>query len=367
MTPIPFSDLSRQHDALSEQLKDAWERVLEKSWFILGEEVRQFEASFAFYLGVGHCISCGNGTDALELALEAADVGAGAEVVVPANTWVSVAEAVLRRGAVPVFADSLAGEYTIAPESVIRCLSPKTKALIVVHQYGSPARMDELISIAKTHRLMLIEDCAHAHGAEYAGKKVGSLGDFGCFSFYPTKNLGCLGDGGAVVTNSNDKAEQIRLIANHGQLGRNIHGTAGRNSRLDELQAAFLNAKLSYLGQWNQRRREIAAMYMSGLDRPAAILPEQTAYAPSVFHQFVVQVANRDAVANHLRKHGIGTAVHYPSLIPDMAPYAPYRKDPAGLAISEKEKVRLLSLPVFPELANKEVEYVVKIFNEAVS
>ena len=367
MTSIPFFDLSRQHDALSEQLKDAWERVLEKNWFILGEEVKQFEASFAAYLGVDHCISCGNGTDALELALEAGGIGHGDEVIVPANTWVSVAEAVLRRGAAPVFADSLAAAYTIAPESVIRCLTPKTKAIIVVHQYGNPARMDELTSIAKTHRLLLIEDCAHAHGAEYHGKKIGSLGDFGCFSFYPTKNLGCLGDGGAVVTNSYKKSEQIRLIANHGQLGRNIHEKAGRNSRLDEVQAAFLNVKLPYLDRWNQRRRDIAATYKSGLGRVATILPAHANHAPSVFHQFVVLVANRDAVADHLRKRGIGTAVHYPSLISDMAPYAHFRNDPAGLTISEKEKIGLLSLPVFPELTNEEVAYVVRNFNEAVT
>ncbi len=342
----------------------ALERVMSKGWFIMGEEVQRFEAAFAAYIGVKHCISCGNGTDALELALEAAGVGAGAEVVVPANTWVSVAEAAVRRGAAPVFADSVAGEYTVDPESVARCISKTTKAVIAVHQYGKPARMDELLSVCKAHNLALIEDCAHAHGAEYRGTKVGSQGDFGCFSFYPTKNLGCLGDGGAVVTNAADKAEKLRLLTNHGQVARNEHALAGRNSRLDELQAAFLNAKLPYLNQWNQRRREIAAIYMSELGK-AAVLPEDAAHAPSIFHQFVVQVANRDAVAAHFHQHGIGTAVHYPRLISEMAPYVHCRKDPRGLPASEKEKARLLSLPVFPELTNREVECVVQTFENA--
>lgn len=363
MTSIPFFDLSRQHDALSEQLKNAWERVLEKSWFILGEEVKRFEASFASYLSVGHCISCGNGTDALELALDAGGIGYGEEVIVPANTWVSVAEAVLRRGGVPVFADSLAAEYTIAPESVIRCLSPKTKALIVVHQYGNPARMDELISIAKTHGLLLIEDCAHAHGAKYHGKKVGSLGDFGCFSFYPTKNLGGLGDGGAVVTNSDERAEQIRLIANHGQLGRNIHDRAGRNSRLDELQAAFLNAKLPYLDQWNQRRRDIAARYFKNLP-DKYVLPLSSVQSSPVFHQFVIQCQERENLMARLRSAGIETAIHYPELISGMRPYARFRRDQKGLPVAEEEKQFILSLPIFPELREEEVGRIMEELND---
>ena len=362
MSNVPFFDLTKQHHQLAKELQNAYEGVMKRSFFVLGEGVKRFETAFAGYNGVQHCVSCGNGTDALELALEAGGIGLGEEVIVPANTWVSVAEAVLRRGAVPVFADSLAAEYTIAPESVVRCLSPKTKALIVVHQYGNPARMDELISVAKTHGLLLIEDCAHAHGAEYAGKKVGSLGDFGCFSFYPTKNLGCLGDGGAVVTNSGEKAEQIRLIANHGQLGRDIHVSAGRNSRLDELQAAFLNAKLPYLDQWNERRRDIAAWYFRNLP-DKYILTVSTEQSGPVYHQFVIQCEERENLMARLRSAGIETAIHYPELISNMKPYSRFRRDPKGLPIAEKERQLILSLPIFPELREEEVERIVEELN----
>jgi len=361
---IPFFDLSRQHNHLQQPMEQAFQRVVMRSRFIMGEELGEFQRLFAEYLGVTHCVGCGNGTDALELALGVAGIVAGDEVIVPANTWVSVAEAVLRAGGVPVFADSLPGEYTIDPASVVRCITPRTRALIVVHQYGLPARLDELLPIRDSHQLTLIEDCAHAHGAEYGGKKAGTWGDFGCFSFYPTKNLGCLGDGGAVVTNKDWHAEKLRLTVNHGQPVRDVHQMAGRNSRLDELQAALLNVKLRHLGGWNSRRKSIAAMYTEGLDKSLYSTPFFLEHSDHVFHQYAIQTDDRAGLARHLEQHAIQTAIHYPHPIHKMAPYSSFPVDPEGLTVAESESRRLLSLPIFPELTDEEVRSVVRVLNQ---
>lgn len=360
---IPHFDLSRQHQQLEPALEQAFRRVVGNSWFVLGEEVKAFEKLFGEYLGVSHCIGCGNGTDALELALAALGVGVGDEVIVPANTWVSVAEAVVRLGGLPVFADSLPGEYTADPASVERCISGATRAVIVVHQYGQSARLDAISKLCRHHKLALIEDCAHAHGAEYNGRKVGSFGDVACFSFYPTKNLGCLGDGGAVATNRPDLAETIRRMANHGQTKRDVHLARGRNSRLDELQAAFLQLKLGHLDLWNIRRRAIAASYSSGLDKSMYRLPPNGDPHYAVFHQYVIQTEDRERQIQHLKQCGIGVAIHYPQLISDMAPYGRFRKDPDGLVVGAHEKSMVLSLPMFPELADEEILKVIHALN----
>jgi len=361
---IPFFDLGRQHAGLQQPIEQAMQKVVKGNWFIMGEELGEFERLFAEYLGVAHCIGCGNGTDALELALEATGIQPGDEVIVPANTWVSVAEAVIRAGCVPVFADSLPGEYTIDPSSVVRCISAKSKAIIVVHQYGLPARMDELLAIRDQHKLFLIEDCAHAHGAEYGGTKVGSLGDFGCFSFYPTKNLGCLGDGGLVATNSHAHSDRLRLATNHGQFSRNKHEIAGRNSRLDEIQAAILNVKLSHLDGWNKRRKSIATMYTDGLDKSMYATPFIPEHTDHVFHQYVVQADDRDRLIRHLEEQSIQTAIHYPATINSMNPYGSFPVDPEGLAVAESEKSKILSLPVFPELTDEEIRRVINALNQ---
>lgn len=360
---IPHFDLSRQHQQLAPALEQAFGRVVGNSWFILGEEVKAFEKLFGEYLGVSHCIGCGNGTDALELALAGLGVEVGDEVIVPANTWVSVAEAVVRLGGLPVFADSLPGEYTVDPASVERCISGGTKAVIVVHQYGQPARLDAIVELCKRRKLALIEDCAHAHGTEYNGRKVGSFGDAACFSFYPTKNLGCLGDGGAVATSWSDLAETIRRMANHGQTKRDVHLLRGRNSRLDEMQAAFLRLKLGHLDLWNIRRRAIASNYSSGLDKSMYRLPPNGDPHYAVFHQYVIQTDERERLIQHLEQSGIGVAIHYPRLICDMAPYTQFRKDPEGLVVGTQEKSMVLSLPIFPELTDEEVLKVIHALN----
>ncbi|MEQ8417639.1 MAG: DegT/DnrJ/EryC1/StrS family aminotransferase [Imperialibacter sp.] len=362
-TYIPHFTISRQHQKLRCALDDAYDRVLSKNWFVLGEEVKAFEKEFGEYLGVKHCIGCGNGTDALELSLRAAGIKTGDEVVVPANTWVSVAESVINVGASPVFADALPGEYTIDPASVQRCISKTTKAIIVVHQYGQPAHLNELLEIRDAHKLVLIEDCAHAHGAVYQGKNVGTSGDFGCFSFYPTKNLGCLGDGGAVVTDNDEYASSVRLLGNHGQHTRNVHKVAGRNSRLHELQAAFLRSKLPMLDQWNTRRRSIATHYMHGLDRSMYRLPSMGDPDYAVFHQYVIQTDDRENLIRHLDRAGVGAAIHYPALINEIFPYQSFRTDPEGLLVGSSEKSSILSLPMFPELADDEVQKVIHTLN----
>ncbi len=363
MSQIPHFDLSRQHQSLKAVLDKAYERVMNRSWFVLGEEVKGFEQEFGEYLGVAHCVGVANGTDALELSLKAAGIQLGDEVIVPANTWVSVAEAVMNVGASPVFSDSLSGNYTIDPTSVERCISPATKAIIVVHQYGQPAMLDALLKLRDRYGLLLIEDCAHAHGAMYAGKNVGTFGDFGCFSFYPTKNLGCLGDGGAVVTNNELYANSLRLLANHGQPSRNSHRLVGRNSRLHELQAAFLRAKLQFLDQWNTRRRSIATVYTNGLDRSMYLLPSTGDPHFCVFHQYVVQTEDRERLIGHLNSSAISTTIHYPEPITNLAPYKNLRKDPEGLAVCQKESAAILSLPMFPELSNEEVKAVIHALN----
>lgn len=363
MDPIPHFELNRQHTKLAPALEEAYNRVLGKGWFVLGDEVKAFEHAFSEYHGLPHCVTCANGTDALEMALAVAGVGGGDEVVVPANTWVSVAEAAVRLGALPVFADTVPGEYTIDPSSVERCLSEKTKAVIVVHQFGLPVRLDGLQSLKAKHGFALIEDCAHAHGAEYQDKKVGTFGDMACFSFYPTKNLGCLGDGGGVITGDDGLAEKLRLLGNHGQVIRDDHRMVGRNSRLDELQAAFLMVKLKHLDRFNKRRRAIASAYRSGLDRSMYRVPAVSDTLFSVFHQFVIQTEDRERLLGHLAKHGVKTAIHYPSLIPDMPPYRSFRSDPEGLPVSTSEKDKVLSLPMFPELTDEEVQSVVHALN----
>lgn len=358
MNKIPFLDLGREHAPILNELNEAVQRVIRRGSYILGEEVDSFETAFAAFVGVDHCIGCANGTDALELALAVEGIGVGDEVIVPANTWVSVAEAVVRIGARPVFADSLPLEYTIDPASVRRLISDDTRAVIVVHQYGTPARLNELLQIKNESRLVLIEDCAHAHGALYEGRRVGGFGDYGCFSFYPTKNLGALGDGGAITTTSDEKALLLRALVNHGQRDRNQHLIVGRNSRLDEMQAAVLRVKLRYLETWNSRRAETAQRYMKALQTSGLVFPVWQKEAFPVFHQFVIQTGSRDRLQRHLQAYGIGTAIHYPRLIPEIEPYGVFAKD--ALPVAESECGRILSLPAYPSLSESEQDCIVE-------
>ncbi|UXX79121.1 DegT/DnrJ/EryC1/StrS family aminotransferase [Reichenbachiella carrageenanivorans] len=360
---VPFVDLKVQHESIKPELDAAIAEVLMHSVFVGGHWVQDFESAFAQYIGVEHSVSCGNGTDALELALQALNIGAGDEVVVPAMTWISTAEVVSTVGAKPVFADVLPDKFTIDPAAIEEKITTHTKAIIPVHFYGRAAEMDQILAIAKKYNLKVIEDCAQAHGAEHNGQRVGSFGDMAAFSFYPSKNLGALGDAGGVVTRSAALAQACRVIANHGQDMKNRHLREGRNSRMDTLQAAILSVKLKYLEPWTDSRISIARYYNEQL----ADLPIETPLIEEehrqVFHLYVIQVADRDWVGRQLADRGVATQVHYPASLPALIPYQVHHQ-PSDYPVAQKLGVRGLSLPMYPELTRVQQDYVIAMLRE---
>lgn len=358
---IPFVDLKAQYESIKEEIDLAIASVINETSFIGGEKVISFEADFADYIGTKNCIGVANGTDAIEIALKAIGVGEGDEVIVPALTWVSTAGAVNGVGAEPVFVDVLEDERTINPDLIADKITPRTKAIIPVHLYGLPARMSAIMEIAKKHDLYVIEDCAQAHGAEFNGQRVGTFGEIATFSFYPGKNLGAYGDAGAVVTNRDDLAETCRMLANHGQLSKHDHRIIGRNSRLDTMQAAILQAKLPNAESWTESRIQVAKWYsekLASVRKP--VTPENMRH---VFHLYVIQSNQRDELMNRLKEVNIGCAIHYPTPIPHLKSYA-YKKHPMGeFPVAEKLCNEILSLPMFAELTEAEVDWICEILN----
>ena len=346
MAMIKFLDLEKFHAPILQELEEAVGRVVASGWYIGGEEVRFFEEDFARYLDVKHCIGCASGTDALELILRAYEIGPGDEVIVPAMTWVSDAEAVSLVGATPVFADILEGEYTLSPQALSKQITGKTKAIIAVHLYGLPCRMDEILALAKQHDLVVIEDCAQAHGAMYKGKKVGGLGVAAAFSFYPTKNLGALGDAGAVTCNDAGIAEKVRLISNHGQRKRDEHLVIGKTSRLDPIQAAVLRVKLNYLDRWNSLRISNAHYLQAALQDSPLTLPSMPNGCEHVFHQFVIQPGDRDTFRRCLMLNGIETAIHYPNALPQLPAFKQGGYAAGDFPMAEKLAREAVSLPI---------------------
>lgn len=341
---IPFFDLTRLHHSIEAELSTAISRVIGKGQFILGEEVRLFEKRFADYLGVKHCITCANGTDALELALDVCGIGSGDEVIVPAFGWISPALATQKAGAIPIFSDVEWPSGNIDPAQIRGLITSKTKGIIPIHLFGNPCAIDEIKKICQEHSLYLIEDCAQAHGATVNGRKTGSIGDISVFSFYPTKNIGCLGDGGALVTDRDDLAERLRALRDYGRVSRSEFRYVGRNSRMDELQAAVLNVKLNYLDTWNAQRRAIAKRYWSSAGRGASDFP-----ARSVFYQFQLPVKDRLTFRQKLEKAGVGTDV-YPVYI------AHHLR--ALVPVTNQLSEMLISLPVYPNLTESEITYI---------
>lgn len=359
---IPFFDLKRQYKLIQDELDTASREVNTGGIYISGYEVHRFERSFAEYLKAKHCITCGNGTDAIEIVLKAWGIGSGDEVIVPAFTWVSDAEAVLTVGATPVFVDIEDEYYGIDPHKLKEKVNEKTKAIIAVHLFGHACKIKELMDFAKKHDLLVLEDAAQSHGAMAGDKKVGSLGNAAIFSFYPTKNLGAYGDAGAIVTDDEMLASKVRLIANHGQPERDHHVLAGRNSRMDELQAAFLNVKLKFLEDFNNRRRAHADFYNENL-KDQLIKPKTSDHARHVYHQYVIRVEERDLLKQYLEENSIGTAIHYPAPLPATIPFYEEKwaeKYPVATNASET----ILSLPVFPELSHQEAENIVNELNK---
>jgi dTDP-4-amino-4,6-dideoxygalactose transaminase len=352
---IPFGNLARATKSVQPELSKAIEEVLASGWYILGERVRTFESELAHYCGAAEAVGVASGTDAIEVALRALGVGPGDEVVTQANTCVPTVAAITRAGATPVLCDVEPEAATIDPESLAKAIGPRTRAVVPVHLYGQCGDMDTVLDIASERSIPVIEDCAQAHGAEYRGRRAGSIGNAGAFSFYPTKNLGAIGDGGAVVTHDDELAARARLIRQYGQTDRYRHEVEGVNSRLDELQAAILSVKLSHLDAWNQRRRAIAARYADALAetpvRPLAVLPDRV----HVFHLYVVRSPDRDAFQERLRERGVGTLVHYPVPIHGHPPFRELANGPVPLGTSERLAGQIVSLPIYPELTDAEV------------
>jgi dTDP-4-amino-4,6-dideoxygalactose transaminase len=363
MMNIPFLDLKSPHVELREQLQDAFNRVLDSGWFILGSELEQFEAEYARYCGAQHCIGVGNGLEALHLILRAYGIAEGDEVIVPANTYIATWLAVSYAGATPIAVEPRDNTYNIDPGGIEAAITPRTKAIIAVHLYGQPAEMNAINDIAQRHGLKVIEDAAQSQGAIYEGARSGALGDAAGHSFYPGKNLGALGDGGAITTNDAELADKIRVLRNYGSRIKYLNEVKGYNSRLDEMQAAFLRVKLSKLDEWNARRKEIAKLYLSRLDQSLVVLPEVAEGADPVWHVFVIRSNNRDELQKHLSAHGIGTVIHYPTPPHLQSAYAELNHEAGSFPISEKIHKEILSLPIGPHLSIDEARQVVEVVN----
>jgi dTDP-4-amino-4,6-dideoxygalactose transaminase len=353
---VPIVDLKAQYASIKTEIDTAIQGVLDNTSFIGGTIITDFEASFAQYLDVAHCVSCANGTDAIEIALQAMGIGAGDEVIVPAMSWIATSEAVTTVGAKPVFVDILPGKFTIDPKQIRSKISDKTKAIIPVHLYGRPCEMDEIMNIAREFNLKVLEDSAQAHGAIYNNQKIGSFGDAATFSFYPGKNLGAYGDAGCIVTNNKKLAQQCKMICNHGQLSKHNHQIEGRNSRMDTLQAAVLNTKLPYLDEWTNKRIENAKYYNELLKDTGISIPV-IEDAKCAFHLYVINIKNRDEVKSKLQEMGIGTQIHYPNALPALKPYQS-NNDMKDFPVADKLAKEGLSLPLFPELTKEQIEYV---------
>ncbi|PKN89341.1 MAG: erythromycin biosynthesis sensory transduction protein eryC1 [Deltaproteobacteria bacterium HGW-Deltaproteobacteria-1] len=357
MKKIPFLDLKQPYLELKEELDQAYQRVMDSGWYIYGEELRAFEAEFADYCNVKYCIGVGNGLDALHLILRAMDIGEGDEVIVPSNTFIATWLAVSYAGAIPVPIEPNEKTYNIDPNRIEAAITEKTKAIMPVHLYGQPADMDPILEIASRYRLKVIEDAAQAHGARYKGKKTGGLSDAAGFSFYPGKNLGAFGDGGAVTTNDPVIAKKVRLLSNYGSLIKYTHDVKGFNSRLDELQAAFLRVKLRHLDQWNARRRKIADHYLQKFTcLTFLILPEVPSWSEPVWHLFVVRTPERERLQKYLASCGIQTLIHYPVPPHRQCAYRDFSN--VSLPVSEKIHKEVLSLPISPVMDENDVEYI---------
>jgi dTDP-4-amino-4,6-dideoxygalactose transaminase len=368
---IQLIDLHSQYLALQADIDAAVQRVLHSGWYILGREVTAFEREFALHHGLdgeAHCVGVNSGTDALHLALWACDVGPGDEVITVSHTAVATAAAIRLTGATPVFVDVTADTYTMDPAALAAAITPRTRAIVPVHLYGHPADMDALCALAAQNDIPIIEDCAQAHGATYRGKPVGTIGRAGCFSFYPTKNLGALGDGGAVISRDASFIERVRRLREYGWTpqSRYVSQSEGTNSRLDEMQAAILRAKLPHLDAWNAARRALAAEYAAQL--PAAVVkPVEQDDCRHVYHLYVVRVDGRDPVQAHLRAAGIGTGIHYPVPIHRQAAYAGIHAQRTPLPQTEQIQHQILSLPMHPLLTAAQVKQVSAALSHALS
>ena len=361
---IPLIDLKAQHRTIQKEIREAIDRVLETSEFALGSEVAAFETEFANYCGARHGIAVNSGTSALHLALLAAEIGAGDEVITVPFTFVATVAAIIYAGARPVFVDIEPRSYTMDVSQIERTITKRTKAILPVHLYGQPADMDPVLEIARRHNLAVIEDAAQAHGAEYKGRKVGSIGDLGCFSFYPTKNLGACGEGGMVVTNRPEYDRTIRLLRDWGQEEKYYPILKGYNYRMEGLQGAILRVKLRHLDAWTEMRRAHAAHYNALLSESAVLTPQEMAYARHVYHVYAIRTPERAALQQALTSRGIQTAVHYPFPIHVLPAYADLGYRQGDFPQAEKAAAEQLSLPIYPELSGAAISQVAAAVSE---
>jgi dTDP-4-amino-4,6-dideoxygalactose transaminase len=355
---VEFVDLRRQYHNIKTEIDAAVLNALARGDYILGEDEREFEREFAEFLGAKYCVGVSDGTDALHLALRALEIGSGDEVIVPANTFIATVLAVSCAGARPILVDCEPDYFQINVNAIESAITPRTKAIIPVHLYGHPADMDPIFEIARRHKLRVIEDAAQAHGASYKGRTCGTMGDIGCFSFYPGKNIGAYGDGGAIVTNDNKLAEQLALLRNWGAKEKYVHVSKGFNARLDTVQAAILRVKLKHLAKWNDQRRAAAARYGELLRDSSLRLPCAASWGNPVWHLYVVQSGDRETLQRALTEENISWGIHYPIPVHLQAAYRDLGYKEGDFPVTERLSTRILSLPVFPEIEAKEQEHV---------
>jgi dTDP-4-amino-4,6-dideoxygalactose transaminase len=361
---VPFADFSIMHGELRDQLDAAYKKVLDRSIFIQGEECAQFEKEFAQYCGAKYCVGVATGLDAIYLILKALGVKDGDEVIVPSNTFIATALAVSYVGAKPVFVEPEIETFNINPSKIEEAITDKTKAIIAVHLQGRAADMDAINAIAKKYHLYVLEDSAQGHGALYKGKKVGALSDAAAFSFYPGKNLGALGDGGCVVTDNKEIADKVRALGNYGSDYKYHHIYQGTNSRLDELQAAFLRVKLPHLDTWNEERRRLASKYFNGIKNPQIKLPLKSDDTfTHIYHVFVIRCDKRDELEKYLKDKGIGTVKHYPIPMHMQEAYKSLNIPKGALPIAEEISATVLSLPMYYGMTDEQIEYVIDAIN----
>jgi len=361
---IPYLNLANMHDALKGEMEQKFQNVLDREWFIQGNEGEIFEEKFAQYCGAKYCVGVGNGLDAIRVILQAYNIGDGDEVIVPANTFIATVLAVSYVGATPVLVDADLETYNIDVNKIEEKITDRTKAIIVVHLYGRVVEMEKVWEIAKRYNLKVIEDSAQGHGAIYKGKCTGNLGDAAAFSFYPGKNLGALGDAGAVTTNDREIADKVRAICTYGSYKKYDHQFKGCNSRLDEIQAAMLSVKLPHLKDWNEQRKNIAEKYNQAINNPLIALPLFKEREEHVFHIYPVLCAERRKLISYLKNRGIETNVHYPTPIPLQGAYKDMNIDMLEYPVTAKICAEEVSLPLYPGMSQEEIEYIIAAMNE---
>lgn len=358
---VPFLDLKAQYQSIGEEVREAVQRVMEQTAFAGGPFVEQFEKEFAAFCGCEYALGVSSGTSALWLALKALNVGPGDEVITVPNSFIATAEAISFCGATPVFVDVDERTYTMDPALVEQAITKRTKAIIPVHLFGQMADMDPIMEVAREHGLYVVEDACQAHGAEYKGRKAGSIGDAGCFSFYPGKNLGAYGEAGAVVTNNRGLAERIRMLRDHGQAKKYYHRLLGWNDRMDGIQAAVLSVKLRYLPEWNRARHAHAATYQRLLSGNIALsIPYEAPYGQHVYHVYAIRTEQRDAMLEYLAKRDIACGIHYPVPIHLQEAYRFLGLGEGSYPVAERCARQFLSLPMYPELTRQQIEYVAR-------